>query len=131
MTPRARLKPSAAAALAIAVLITPLAGVPAIAAPTTPPPGQEAPTEAPTEAPELEAPESVEVGETFTLTGRGFPPEQKVTITIDEDGEFEVTSDDKGEFNTELTAPVDYAAGEVTITASTEGGDRAETQIDI
>ena len=113
------------------MLITPLAGVPAIAAPTTPPPGQEAPTEAPTEAPELEAPEAVEVGETFTLTGRGFPPEQKVTITIDEDVEFEVTSDAKGEFITELTAPVDYAVGKITITASAEGGDRAETQIDI
>ena len=131
MTPRPRLKTRAAIALSTALLITPLAGMSAVAAPTMPPPTTDAPTEAPTEPPALAAPESAEVGDTIAITGQNFPPETQITIALGEEITTDATSDRQGAFSAEVTIPVDYSAGPLTATAAAQDGTEAETQIAI
>lgn len=135
MTPRPRLKTRAAIALTTALLITPLAGMPAVATPTIPPPTADvptdAPTETPTEPPALAAPESAEVGDIIAITGQNFPPETQITIALGEEITTDATSDREGAFSAEVTIPVDYSAGPLTATATAQDGTEAETQIAI
>lgn len=126
-----RLKPSGAIALALTVLIAPLAGTPAAAAPTESANGQHATTDRPAEEPEIKAPEEAEVGSQITITGKGFTPEETIALKLDDDVQAEVKSDGDGTFTAELEIPVDYSAGEFTIVASTKTGETAESPISV
>ncbi|WP_170228451.1 choice-of-anchor G family protein [Nesterenkonia populi] len=79
-------------------------------------------------------PSSVDQGESTTVTGTGFAPEETVTVSIpgatqDDDPLTVTTTDDDGAFTAELPIPTDYPTGDATITAVGEDSQTPATTV--
>jgi hypothetical protein len=67
-------------------------------------------------------------GDEFTVAGEGFTPGSTVDIFVDGEPVATVEADDQGDLSATVGAP-DAAAGEHTITAKSNAGDRATATV--
>jgi hypothetical protein len=67
-------------------------------------------------------------GDEFTIAGEGFTPGSTVDIFVDGEPVATVETDEQGDFSATIDAP-DAAAGEHTITAESDAGDRATATV--
>ena len=80
-------------------------------------------------------PEQVAPGETTTVNGEGYAPNTEVTVQLtDKDGKpvgepVKVTTDENGNFSTQITVPEDAAPGEYTVTAEDTEGNKDDTRL--
>ncbi len=77
------------------------------------------------------SPDSGPRGTAFAVTGSGFSANDTVTIAVDGEDQFDVSSDGSGAFGFDLTPPGTISQGQHTVTATDTGGHSASDTLTV